>query len=151
MKLSLLDRLVDAGDDGAIGTVRQRALTFNQARTAVIRDLENLLNTRSFAYDLPDSCQELAKSVFVYGVSDHTSDNPGNPAVRIELRQELEKAIQLFEPRLRNITVRVEEADRKERAFRFKITAMLVMDRESEPVSFNTYFDVNSGEYRVSG
>jgi type VI secretion system protein ImpF len=149
MQASLLDRLIDLEPDNSREPVQYRQITYNQAKEAVGRDLENLLNTKCFTPDIPDSCSELGRSVFTYGLSDFTSKNPASPSVRTELRQEIEKAIQLFEPRLQKVTVRIDDADRKEHKLRFKIAALLVMDHESEPVSFDTFFDINRGEYTV--
>ena len=150
MRASLLDRLIEPGIEASQGAVRQRTILLEQVKSALIRDLENLLNTRCLVTELPDFCREVDRSVFVYGISDHTSDNPGSPAVRTKIRLEIEKAILFFEPRLKNVSVRIEEVAGLERRLRFKIIALLVMEKESEPVSFDTYFDVNRGEYSFS-
>lgn len=149
MQASLLDRLIDLEPDIAREPVQSRNISYNQAKGVVARDLENLLNTKCFAGDIPESCRQLGRSVYFYGVTDFTSRNPGSPAVRTELRQEIEKVILMFEPRLKSVTVRVDELDRKERRLRIKISAMLVMDNELEPVSFDTLFDTSRGEYSV--
>jgi type VI secretion system protein ImpF len=149
MQASLLDRLIDQDPDNPREPVQYRQITYNQAKNAVGRDLENLLNTKCFTHVVPDSCRELGRSLYIYGLSDFTAKNPASPSVRTELRQQIEKAIQLFEPRLQKVTVRVDDADSKERKVRFKIVALLVMDNESEPVSFDTIFDINRGEYTV--
>jgi type VI secretion system protein ImpF len=113
------------------------------------RDLENLLNTKNYVSSLCSEYQELNSSLFVYGLPDFTSTNPKSPSVRLKLRQELEKAIAQFEPRLRNVTVRVEEHGTGERNLRFKINALLYMDPVAEPVTFDTFFDVNRCEYSI--
>ena len=75
--------------------------------------------------------------------------NPKSPSVRHQLRQELEKAIAQFEPRLRNVTVRVEDQGTDLRNLRFKINALLFLDPGTEPVTFDTFFDVNRCEYSI--
>lgn len=121
------------------------------ARGAVGRDLENLLNTKCFTRTVPEACRELRRSIYLYGLPDFTSKNPASPAVRSELRQEIERAIRLFEPRLSHVSVRVEEPEERERRLRFRITALLLFEKGAEPVSFHTYFDINRGEYQVAG
>jgi type VI secretion system protein ImpF len=38
----------------------------------------------------------------------------------------------------------------KERSLRFRITGLLIAEPEAEPVTFDTYFDVNRGQYVIS-
>src|SRR6185369_861235 len=104
MKGSLLDRLIDTDPDNRGESVQQRNLSYGQMRGAVGRDLENLLNTKCFLNEIPDLFTELRRSVLVYGLADFTSKNPATPSVRSELRKEIERAIDLFEPRLRNVS-----------------------------------------------
>jgi len=114
------------------------------------RDLENLLNTKNYASSICSEYRELNSSIFVYGMPDFTSANPKSPSVRNKLRRELEKAIAQFEPRLRNVTVRVEDQGTDERNLRFKINALLFLDPAVEPVTFDTFFDVNRCEYSIA-
>lgn len=149
MQASLLDRLIDNEPGVSREPVQYRLSTFRQVKEAVGRDLENLLNTKNYVSSLCSEYQELNSSLFVYGLPDFTSTNPKSPSVRLKLRQELEKAIAQFEPRLRNVTVRVEEHGTGERNLRFKINALLYMDPVAEPVTFDTFFDVNRCEYSI--
>ncbi|MFZ4858656.1 MAG: type VI secretion system baseplate subunit TssE [Desulfuromonadaceae bacterium] len=149
MQPSILDRLIDLDPGVSREPVQYRQMSYNQMKSAVARDLENLLNTKCFSPEIPEGFKELSRSVFVYGLSDFTSKNPGSPSVRTELRQEIEKAVQIFEPRLHNVSVRIEETEENGRRLRFKISALLLMDQEAEPVSFDTLLDINRGEYSV--
>jgi len=115
----------------------------------VVRDLENLLNTRRQILPVPASYKEVNNSVFMYGIGDFTSENPRSPSVRRQLRQDIEKTISRFEPRLKNVTVRLEEDIEAGRNVRFRISGMLVVESETEPVTFDTYFDTNRGEYVI--
>jgi len=151
MKPSILDRLLDTGSDISEGPVLIRGVTFRELRDAVERDLDNLLNSRCFPSEIPASCVEVKKSLLIYGLTDFTSKNPTLPPVRTELRQEIERAITLFEPRLRNVMVRIEKPEKGERRLMFKISALLQIDDDSaEPVSFDAYFDSNRGEYSIN-
>ena len=69
----------------------------------------------------------------------------------MELRQEMERTIALFEPRLQNVRVRVEVPTSGERRLLFKISALLkVEDEIAEPVVFDTFFDSNRCEYCIN-
>lgn len=146
---SLLDRLIDNEPGNSREPVQYRKTTFKQVRGAVGRDLENLLNTKNYVSSLCSEYRELNSSILVYGMPDFTSANPKSPSVRHKLRRELEKAIAQFEPRLRNVTVRVEDQGTNERNLRFKINALLFLDPVVEPVTFDTIFDVNRCEYSI--
>lgn len=150
IRASLLDRLLDDEPEVSLEPVRRQMATVRQIKAAVARDLENLLNSKNFYTSLPPAYKELNGSLFVYGLPDFTSSNPRSPSVRFRLRQELMKAIAQFEPRLRNVTVRIEDPEENERNLRFKITALLILDPAAEPVTFDTVFDINRCEYSVS-
>ena len=145
---SILDRLIDNDPDLSHETAQERYLDIRQIKAQVVRDLENLLNTRRHIFDPPDGFKEVSESLFTYGVNDFTSQNPGNISVRKAVKQDIEKVIARFEPRLKNVSVIV-ESDSMVNSLRFRINAMLVVEPESEPVSFDTFFDVNRGEYVV--
>ena len=149
IQASILDRLIDREPQLSRESVQYRLLDFSQIKAAVIRDLENLLNTKSQIMPVPAAYNEVNESVFVYGLSDFTSHNPKSPSVRQVLRQTIEKTISKFEPRLKNVTVQIEAPSEEVRMIRLRITALLVLDPVTEPVTFDTYFDINKGEYTI--
>jgi type VI secretion system protein ImpF len=150
LQASLLDRLIDEEPGLSIESVQYRLLSFGQIKAAVTRDLENLLNARRNIMVPPDAFEELNKSLFVYGLQDYTAQNPRSPTAKQQLRQDVEQTIARFEPRLRNVTVHLEAAGANERVLKFRISAVLVIDPVAEPVTFDTFFDVNRGEYIIS-
>lgn len=150
MKPSLLDRLLDTGPDTRGEPVRSQGMSYGELQGAVERDLENLLNTRCFPDEIPASCIEARKSLLLYGLTDFSSKNSSTPSVRAELRQEIERAIALFEPRLRNVSVRIESPASGERRLKFRISALLQIDDRAETISFDTFFDSNRSEYSIS-
>jgi len=149
IQASILDRLIDMEPQVSREPVQQRLLNFNEIKAAVIRDLENLLNTKSQILPVPQSLKYVNESVFVYGLPDFTSHNPKSPSTRQQLRQDVQRAISRFEPRLQNVTVRIEAPGQDERNIRLKINGLLVVDPVAEPVTFDTYFDLNKGEYKI--
>ena len=145
-----MDRLVDHEPGVSHEPVQYRLLSIGQIKASVIRDLENLLNARRQILPPPVAYREVNNSLFVYGLRDFTSQNPKSVPVRQQLRQDVEKTISRFEPRLRNVTVHLETPTQKERNLRFRINGLLVVEPLAEPVTFDTYFDVNRGEYIIS-
>ena len=149
MLRSLLDRLIDLDPDQRSDESVQQRFSTTQLRATVERDLENLLNTKCFTGELPEATPQLERSLLVYGLSDYTSKNPSSPSVRNDLRQEIERVIARFEPRLKKASVRVELPEGGERRVKFVISALLQMDEKSEPVNFNTYYDSMRSEYKI--
>ena len=149
IQASILDRLIDMEPQVSREPVQQRLLNFNQIKAAVLRDLENLLNTKSQILPVPQTLRHVNESVFVYGLPDFTAHNPKSPSTRQQLRQDVQRVITRFEPRLQNVTVRIEAPTQDERNIRLKINGLLVVDPVTEPVTFDTYFDLNKGEYRI--
>lgn len=150
LQASILDRLIDLEPGVSREPVQYRFLSIGQAKISVARDLENLLNTKRSVLVPPTGCREVNSSLFVYGLQDFTSQNPKSPMVRQQLRQQIERVISRFEPRLKNVKVNLEMSSQSERNLRFRISALLVVDPVSEPVTFDTYLDVTRGAYAVS-
>ncbi|MEW6381900.1 MAG: type VI secretion system baseplate subunit TssE [bacterium] len=151
IQASILDRLIDYEPEVTQEPVQRQVLSIEQGKAAVIRDLENLLNTKSIVISIPPVYRQVSRSVLVYGVRDFTSQNPKSIAVKKQLRQNLEETIARFEPRLRNVTVQVEGSTGNERSVRFRITGLLILDPLTAPVTFDTLFDINRGEYTIQG
>lgn len=149
IRASLLDRLITPEQTASGEPVRYHAATFRELRAAVCRDLENLLNTRNFVSSELGEFRQLSSSLFVYGLRDFTSSNPRSPLLKQQLRQELEKVIGCFEPRLHNVNIRIQEPEGDDRNLRFKITGLLLADSVAEPVAFDTIFDINRCEYSI--
>ena len=146
---SVLDRLI--GDDAEVSAIT-RARSVRDLKAAVRRDLEWLLNTRSVALPPPESLNQLRESVYTYGLGDITSLSADDPKARARLRNMIEEAIRVFEPRLTNVQVVEATAfTREARQLRFSIQAVLRMDPSPERISFDTILDVSRGQYAVKG
>jgi len=147
---SLLDRLIDEDPGNSRESVQYRLLNVRQVKASVVRDLENLLNSRRDITVLPAEFRELENSVATYGLKDFTGENTDSKKVRQTIRKDVERAIARFEPRLKNVKVDLETGEKKERNLSFRISAMLVVDPIREPVTFDTFFDSIRKEYVVS-
>ncbi len=148
VQMSVLDRLIDEAPGISREPVQER-ISIGQIRDTVARDLENLLNARRHILVPPASCGEVNNSLFVYGLPDYTSRNPGNVSVRSQLRLEIEKTISRFEPRLKNVTVHIDSRAANSRDLGFRITAVLEVNPITEPVTFDTSFDLNRSNYSI--
>lgn len=149
MQASLLDRLVDLEPGLSHEPVQYRLLNESQILALVIRDLERLLNTRREVTPVPAGFEHLRESVFTYGLRDFTALNPQSTSVRRRMSREIEDAVSRFEPRLRNVSVQLDKVEGSKRDLRFRISGLLVVEPMQEPVTFDTYFDVNRGEYVI--
>ncbi len=146
VQLSVFDRLLNEDDYNSLGgTVSD----LHVVRNAVLRDVENLLNTRKCIYRPPDSYTYLKKSLFVYGLDDFTAKNPKNVQVQKFLKANIQNTIARFEPRLRDVAVDLREEEGISQNLCFVIRAILYADPIQEPICFDTWFSVSRGEYKI--
>jgi type VI secretion system protein ImpF len=147
---SVLDRLLDDDDAGTGGTPWSRSAA--RLRSALMRDLEWLLNTRQTIEPADASHPEVQRSVYQFGLPDLTSLSAGSDRVRRQLLRQVEDAIELFEPRLSRVRVTAaEDAPGGGRELRFTVEGLLQMDPEPERVAFDTVLETSSGTFRLKG
>ena len=133
--------------DRALGSYGIREL-----KQAVARDLEALLNTRQEALDeLPESLEEVRRSLVVYGLPDFTAASLQSPRDRNRIRRALEDTIAAFEPRLARVRITLEESEGSDRAMHFRVEGWLRLEPTPEPVSFDTVLQLTTREYTVEG
>jgi type VI secretion system protein ImpF len=150
--LSVLDRLIDEKPNLSSEPPMPRAKSLRDLRAAVRRDLEWLLNSRQPVQTLPEGCENVAQSLYNYGLPDITSANLASPEGRHRLLRAMEAALTLFEPRLANVRVVLTSASGEKTAqLRFTVEGLLRIDPAPEQVSFDTLLEVSNGEYRVQG
>ena len=68
IRTSILDRLIDLEPGVSHEPVQQRTFDLRQIKAAVVRDLENLLNTRRHILAPPAALTEVNNSLLVYGL-----------------------------------------------------------------------------------
>ncbi len=140
---SVLDRLID---DDPKSRTSEAGLTRSQSvrlyKTALRRDLEWLLNARRIITPVPDECEELSRSVFVYGLPDITSMSKDSRESFERLARMIQAAIDTFEPRLGDVTVELRDGESTLlRDVHFVIDAILKLDPMPERVTFDTRQD----------
>jgi len=146
---SLLDRLIDYEPKESRESPKSRSANLRELKLSVRRDLEFLLNSRSFPDEIPESLEELNKSVALYGLPDFTRSNVKNPSEQIKLTEQLESVIRIFEPRLMDLQITLDPVNDIERSLRFRILAQLKVDPVPEPIAFDTILQMGSGEFEV--
>ena len=118
-------------------------------RRAVLRDVENLLNTRRCIVHPPESYSYLGKSMYTYGIADFTAKNPKNPQVRQALKSTILETIDRFEPRLKNLSVAFRTDEGNNQNLCFAVQATLHAEPIREPITFDTWFSAGRGEYKI--
>ena len=139
---SLLDRFIDPAFQNEAPL---RALSVAEAADVVRRDLEDLLNTRQSSHAVPPEFEEVLHCLVAFGMPDLTTFNAITVPQRGEIGRVLEKVVETFEPRLREVkATMVEGGDDKMRTVRFRIDARLNVEPAPE-VAFETVLELASG------
>ena len=139
---SLLDRFIDPAFHGEAPL---RGFSVTEMADVVRRDMEDLLNTRQSNQSVPLEHEELQNSILAYGMPDLTALNAITAQQRDEIGRVLERIVERFEPRLRDVRATlVEGGETKLRKLRFRIDARLRVDPAPE-VAFETILELASG------
>ena len=146
VRMPLFDRLVDL-DPGSEREGRPlRTLDREGLRESVRRELERLLNTRT-AVPIK-RVEERERTVIDYGIPDFSGFAAANPDDQRRLEGIIARAIEAFEPRLREVRVALEPGTGDKQRLRGVIEAMLVVEEVTEPLSFRTVFHSDGVEVR---
>jgi len=146
----LLDRLIDMDPDTRQEASISRNESLRQFRLAVKRDLEWLLNTTCAPLEIPETCEELKKSLLFYGLPDISSIALHDAGDEQKLLKTLEESIEFFEPRLAHARVTAKEAYHPtQQAITFHVEAVLMVDPAPERISFDTVLEITKGAYSV--
>jgi type VI secretion system protein ImpF len=120
----LFERLVDIEPEHKEEPFR--VLSKQELRKSVSRELGQLLNTRC---PLPlHLLGEEERTVINYGIPDFTSLSPQNAGDCQLIANIIGQTITAYEPRLRNVRVRVERFEGEERTLHIAVDADLVTD-----------------------
>ncbi len=142
---SVLDRLTAADDWPAT-----RAHSVRFMKDALRRDMEWLLNTRQPPIPGMEHFQMARKSVIHYGLMDTSTLSLSSSNDHRRLQLAVQECITNYEPRLKDVHVRVGQDASEKRQLRFHIEAQIRLDPAPEEISFDTVLDLASGEYTVS-
>lgn len=148
-RATVLDRLT--GRNGA--ALREfGGIGLRELRDAVIRDLQELLNTQCWwPYEL-ENLAETASSNLTYGIPDLSVYSWISSDDRKEICARLEHVIRTFEPRLlpRTVKVTLVETEAIEHfRVRLRIDSVLSVEPFHEPISFDTDIELSTGAVNV--
>jgi type VI secretion system protein ImpF len=152
VQLSVLDRLLDDDPRSGVEAPLRRDQSIAQLRTSVMRDLDWLLNTRRTPEPAREGMEEVAASLYHFGMPDLSSLSKDSLEDRARLLRMIEETITLFEPRLTSVKVSTGgTTEHAPRELRFRIEAMLRMDPNPERIAFDTRLEVATGRYALEG
>ncbi len=146
---SVFDRLIDYEPRMSQEPLKSSSQSLKELKEAVKRDLEWLLNSRSYPGEIDEILEEVPKSVAAYGLPDITGVSVNNQNEMNRLKKSLENAIKIFEPRFTELKVTMESTDKTDRSLKFKIEAFLDTEPTPEPITFDTVLELGSGDFEV--
>ena len=100
----LFDRLASSEGPQGVGAF---LLLPEQLEASVARELSRLFNTRSRI--APSAMSESTGTAIDYGIPDFSALSPRNDEDRVLIEKALVQAIGFYEPRMRNVAVKVSE------------------------------------------
>ena len=145
---SFLDRLTDPE---SAGTAIMSGYSIEKMYAAVLRDLEDLLNTRRTVTDIAPALVEVRDSIVAYGLPDIASVQAASTFDRNTIAGAIGSVIRRFEPRLRDVTVVLlnPEDDLVRQSVKFRVDARLDADPYPD-IAFDTILEMGSGQYVVT-
>jgi len=146
---SILDRLIDK-EPQSTHEVPGQGVSARELRASLLRDLENLLNTRWRCVSWPPDLDQLETSVVNYGVPDFSGIDLADAEAREHFRQLLERIIRRFEPRFKSVTVKLLTGDEDfDRVLAFRINALMYADPVPEAMILDTRLEPSTGFFDV--
>ena len=149
-RTSLLDRLMDDAPDLSRDPPRTRAEELRAIRGGFRRDLEALLNTRCVCRTPPAGLAEVRGAIPCYGVDDFVGAAITTPEQRRALAEAIERTILTFEPRFTAVKVSLlAMRDPSERRQTIRIEAVTRLDRDEDPIVFETALDPATRTFQI--
>lgn len=133
-RAALLDRLVDYNPQSKTERRPLRTMGKRELYESVRRELSRLLNSR--CPFLESEREERERTVIDFGLPDFSHLVPQNQDDHLLLASQLREVIEIFEPRLENVRVKVEPHPVNARALSVTIEGVLAFETIREPVSF---------------
>lgn len=148
--LSVWDRLMAASESPDPARAMQ-AMTMEQLKAAVARDLEGLLNTRlAIPEGWLDRYPACRTSVLNYGLRDFAGMCLTSSDDRKVICQYLKAAIECFEPRLCNVRAEVFTGPSSTNRLDFVISATLRAQGAKGHIEFNAMLQPSTLHYSIS-
>lgn len=145
---SIVDRLTDPE---SMGSASSPGYNEREMLDAVRTDLEELLNTRLTAVDIPKEYPEVRDSIVAYGLPDLVGYSGASQEDCSSLAKVVAEIIARYEPRLRTVKVKLVRGgggEHESRAIRLHVDAGLNVDPSPE-VGFETVVELTTGRTTV--
>ena len=146
---SVLDRLLDYEPEASKEALKSRVKSLKEFKQSIKRDLEWLLNTRSYPGNVDEKLEEVRKSMAVFGLPDFTGVSASSLSEQQRLTKLMEPAIENFEPRFIDVRVTLEPVSSVDKSLKFHIEANLNIEPSPEPIAFDTVLEIGSGEFAL--
>jgi type VI secretion system lysozyme-like protein len=141
----LFERLVDEHfDTDTVELSPLRVHDVTELKESVRRELERLLNTRCSVPSQLLGTEE--RTTLNYGIPDFSSLSAHSGDDQRHIAEVVATTIMAFEPRLREVYVEAERAERDVHSIRLRLEARLVVGTHAEPVSFTLHVHPKSGD-----
>ena len=125
-------------------------LSLEELKDSVAQDLESLLNTRKvISEEILKPYPECSKSIISYGLTDFAGLSLASTDDRAFICRSLELTINRHEPRLKNVKASIDVENTAINKLNFAISALLVVNPISEPVSFDAILKTSSLHYSI--
>ncbi|RDU94543.1 type VI secretion system baseplate subunit TssE [Trinickia dinghuensis] len=146
----LLDKLFgDGTHQPAPAVVRQ--LSLDELKGTVARQIESLLNARiTFTDERLAGLTECQRSILTYGLNDFAGLSLASHDDRMAICNSIQRAIERHEPRLKQVTVKLELTAQSTNVLCFAIQALLVVHPAEEPVNFDAMLQPCTLQYSVT-
>jgi type VI secretion system protein ImpF len=152
IRRGIFDRLLDSDSGAPEGLIQ--TCSVEQLRDTVSRDLERLLNSRSAfltrGNDVASIGPQALASAMCFGVPDFSGRVLTSSEDQRFIATSLARAIEMHEPRLKQVAVLFQGGDLPGRALQFTIRAMLVVRPAPEGVSFDAILMPSMSRYQVT-
>ena len=150
--VSILDRLIDQEPEGlARAAGRARRATWRRSRPRSSATWSGCSTASSPCSTRPADLRHLRRSLLTFGLPDFTVASLSSTKDQDVLRRAIEETVRRFEPRLADVTVRLEAGREFDRSLRFRIDGMLQVDPAPEPVTFDSVLQLNTRDFVVQG
>lgn len=141
---SILDRLTNPVREGD-----PPGCSLPEMLNSIRDDLEMLLNTHQSLSGIEASLQRVRQSIAGYGLPDLTEASANTPQQREEIAQLIADVIARYEPRLRDIQVRLHDPVASDsRSIRCRIEGRFAMD-PAPAVAFDSRLEVMTGHHEI--
>lgn len=134
---SILDKLIDSDPLASIDT--SFPASPQNLLNGLLRDLESMLNSRVGWKNIHEDLMEVRYSILNYGLPDFSSMPYSSQEGQNQLCDIIYKAINDFEPRLRNPFIQIsDERSVIDRTLRIEINATCLIENDVHNVRFNS-------------